>query len=102
MRKLRPDVVKTERRNETDHGVRNAGGGDHHVVVLGDAGVAGQAISPWANLLQSAGPRHPRECASVDSLMSYIPSTQNGLLLSEAENLASGGASTLWLFAYTH
>jgi hypothetical protein len=34
--------------------------------------------------------------------MSYVPGPQDGLLLSKAEKLTHGGASTLRLFAYTH
>jgi hypothetical protein len=34
--------------------------------------------------------------------MSYIPGSQDGLLLGKPKKLASGGPSTLRCFAYTH
>jgi hypothetical protein len=93
--------MKSEGRDQADYRPRDGGGGNHQVVVFRRACARGQPISSRAHLFESARPCHSGQCASVNALMSYVPSPQDRLLLGKAKKLA-GGASTLRRFAYTH
>ena len=61
----------------------------------------GEAISPGADLFQSAGPSQPREGAGVDALISHIARPQDGLRSRETQNTVRR-LSRLRSFAYTH
>jgi hypothetical protein len=63
--------------------------------------LASEAVSPGADLFQSAGPCQPRECASMDPLIGDIASPQDGLRPCETQDTIPG-LSLMRSFAYTH
>ena len=70
--------------------------------MLCDPRAGWQPISPWSDLFEGTGPRHSRQRASVNALMSYVLSPQDGVLFRKAKKVALSGPPSLRRFAYTH
>ena len=99
--KLRPDVVKSEGRDQAHHRARDSSGGNHQVVVFGGSRAGRQPVSSRSDLFEGTGPRHSGQRARVNALTRGVTGPQDRLVLRQAENLA-GAVLTLRRFAYTH